>query len=341
MRIRAACAALLAILPTLLPSLAHADGKFYAGEAVPPGVPYQRALLLFEAGKETLVLQSKFGAPGGSLGWVVPVPAVPELGTLPAEVSGQLFFALDVSAQPETISVSSLLIAALSLGGLAAGIFLFRRRRLLWGGLCVAGTVLLAMGGLTLNLTRSSIAVLHEESVGIYDVKVITGDDGAHLVAWLAENGLQFTRADEPILDGYRRKGWCFVVARVRERAARRDPQELVDPLILRFAAPAPIYPLALTGTTSTPTEVLLYTLSPSKLDARGVLPLRFAGRTEAGSSPLALASGATWQPLAWERSLRYLCKFKGTLRPEQMQSDLVLAAAADNDPYREWILAR
>jgi hypothetical protein len=36
-----------------------------------------------------------------------------------------------------------------------------------------------------------------------------------------------------------------------------------------------------------------------------------------------------------------YLCKLRGTLRPAQMQSDLVLAAAADNEPYREWLWVR
>ena len=33
-----------------------ADGKFYAPERVPPDTPYQRALLIYQDGKETLVL---------------------------------------------------------------------------------------------------------------------------------------------------------------------------------------------------------------------------------------------------------------------------------------------
>ena len=35
---------------------------------------------------------------------------------------------------------------------------------------------------------------------------------------------------------------------------------------------------------------------------------------------------------------LSYLCKFQGTLTPAQMEEDLVLAPAEDDEPYREHI---
>jgi hypothetical protein len=70
------------------------------------------------------------------------------------------------------------------------------------------------------------------------------------------------------------------------------------------------------------------------------VLPLRFAGQT--GTDALRLVSRSpkpTWQALPWELGLGYLCKLKGTLRPEQMTSDLVLGPASDNRVYRERVL--
>jgi hypothetical protein len=36
---------------------------------------------------------------------------------------------------------------------------------------------------------------------------------------------------------------------------------------------------------------------------------------------------------------LSYLGKFKGTLTPEQMRGDLVLALAEDDEPYRQHII--
>lgn len=48
--------------------------------------------------------------------------------------------------------------------------------------------------------------------------------------------------------------------------------------------------------------------------------------------------SAAAWKPQKWERNLTYLCRFKGTLTPAQMASDLELAPA-DDAPYRERIL--
>jgi hypothetical protein len=39
------------------------------------------------------------------------------------------------------------------------------------------------------------------------------------------------------------------------------------------------------------------------------------------------------------ELDLSYLCKFKGTLTPEQMQEDFVLALAEDDEPYRKHII--
>jgi hypothetical protein len=75
-------------------SLARADGKVFAPVLIPQQVemPDQRALLAWENGVETLVIESAFVGKGTDFAWVVPLPSKPEVfpatrGTLPAAVT--------------------------------------------------------------------------------------------------------------------------------------------------------------------------------------------------------------------------------------------------------------
>lgn len=75
-------------------SSAWADGKVFAPASVPQQVamPDQRALLTWDNGVETLVIESAFVGEGTDFAWVVPLPAKPEVfpatrGTLPAAVA--------------------------------------------------------------------------------------------------------------------------------------------------------------------------------------------------------------------------------------------------------------
>jgi hypothetical protein len=345
------------VLVLVSSSLARADGKFYARERVPPGVPYQRAILMYDDGKETLILQSRFGPsgksePGAALGWVVPVPAVPELGSMTPGFG--LFFNVDRLSTPDITTIPVTLLTLLALPFILLALVWRRRKPSL---IEVAGIFLLPLIVMYISLPGSTgvrgFETVPETEADIYRAKVIKADNSSALMAWLNECGFQFTPSDQPVLDNYIEKGWCFVVAQVRpdeKMMALDNFERLTNPLILRFASKVPVYPLALTATTCAPTEVLLYTLSRSKLDARGVLPLRFANLLESTDSwdyildnyilgHVSSNSQGAWQALAWERNLTYLCKFKGTLTPAQMASDLELAPAADNEPYRERIV--
>jgi hypothetical protein len=73
---------------------AVADGKVFAPASVPQQVamPDQRALLAWDNGTETLVIESAFVGEGTDFAWVVPLPGKPEVfpatrGTLPAAVA--------------------------------------------------------------------------------------------------------------------------------------------------------------------------------------------------------------------------------------------------------------
>jgi hypothetical protein len=180
----------------------------------------------------------------------------------------------------------------------------------------------------------SGVEIVIAKDVGIFQVKVIQSKSSADLVAWLNEGGFKFGQEDVSVFDDYIQRGWCFVVAKVRSSEEARKSAEsegLVDPLILRFDTRNPVYPLALTGTNRTETEVLLYTIAEVKMDCGNRLRLEYAGildeyhRYEYDLLPLDER----------EKFLTYICKFKGKLKPEQMKSDLELQKAADDAPYR------
>jgi hypothetical protein len=88
------------------------DGKMFWREKVPPTIPYQRALILFKDGTETLVLQSKYEIPKketkASLGWVVPAPAVPEVATMRADAAQHMFLTLNLMSRPRVTSISDI-----------------------------------------------------------------------------------------------------------------------------------------------------------------------------------------------------------------------------------------
>jgi hypothetical protein len=365
------------LLVSNLPALA--DGMFYWPEPVPPGVPYQRALLLFDGQYETLVVQSQYHLPGASeeeFGWVVPVPAVPDLASMDPQAAEGFFRELATRSQPTVIDPLSLLWIAL--GSIIAGgaililllyLLSFYTPRLQWvrwhhAGLFIGANLVLllaVMCYLVIYISPRSffnpfsppegtgVDLLREVQVGIYDVQVVSAEGAGDLIQWLDENQFQFDESDTRLFDQYITQGWCFVVAKIDPARAGEDQavasEGLVAPLILRFPAGAPVYPLALTSTAGQETQILLYLLSEHKWQANGRLALQYAAPTGRAAvdnlySRLEQA-GAPAEPQGFfsgaERELTYLCKFKGTLAPDQMREDLILAPAENDRSYNRY----
>ncbi|MAE61758.1 MAG: hypothetical protein CMJ49_10435 [Planctomycetaceae bacterium] len=342
-----------------------ADGKFYARERVPPDIPYQRALILYHDGKETLVLQSNFetsdvSSANAAMGWVLPAPSVPELASMTAPEAENLFSRLGAVSQPRVTRRGDALWGTLLAVAVAGCVVLFLlyelsifaprlgslgRRRALLARLtfcCLLLAVVIALVRPYPVWPRAipRVEVLWSEQVGVYDAKVIKATNSADLIAWLTENGFQFTASDTPVLDRYIQRGWCFVVAEVRadlEADVADGLDGLIDPIILRFDTTSPVYPLALTSTIGIDTEVLIYFLADKKMSCGDRMEIHFAGDLDAdGLQRRSAESAEHFRP--WETSLDYLCKFKGRLSPEQMQTDLVFVPASDNKAYRRHI---
>ncbi len=346
---------------------AKADGKFYEREKVPPGLPYQRTFLIFYNGTETLAVQSKYslaqGKDANSLGWVVPTPNAPELASMDAAAAHVLFFKLALGSPAKYLRVSKsgglILVGGLVLLGTSVAILLVeesgvRRRSMIkakaWERLFLAGFLVALLGSLLILVggkrslggdMSGAVEVVKAEQVGIYDVSVVKSATAEPIVKWLTENGFHFGDRDKAVFADYVRKGWCFVVAKIGARAhvASIAPEGLTDPLVLTFRTDKPVYPLALTAAAGTKTEVLLYALSTSKLACGGRLRLRYAGRFKEqigiDDVPLITSNPEERRLLDGMPTDMMLCKFKGTLTPDQMKEDLVFEPAADNTPYR------
>lgn len=350
-------------------SAAYADGKMYWRDTVPPDIPYQRALILFDEGTQTLVLQSKYEVPKGDnpppIGWVVPVPATPELASMSADWAAHVFSDLEWRSRPQVTMVGQTLIfvlfttvAGLSLATLLLCLLSFvlplpqwvkrNRDALSRYALCglfgcfVMACLFPSLGSPTRG--GGGVDVISEQQVGIYDVRVVRSAESGPLIAWLNENDFKFGEADTAAFDSYVSKGWCFVVA-VINPGAKVDTGEVVfeglaAPLIMRFPCASPVYPLALTATGGFETDILVYLASTSKMTCGGRLTLRFAGEMRRATLvDLAfLAEPEGFFDLE-AMDFPYLCKFRDTLTPEQMREDIVFTKAEDDEPYREHIV--
>ncbi len=345
-----------------------ADGKMFWREKIPPKIPYQRALILFDEGTETLILQSRYEIPEGdkksSLGWVVPVPAEPELASMPADMARHMFMYLSMNSRPRVTRISPtvfgflfLTVAGLSLLTLLLCLLSFflplpqrfkeNRGRLarysLWGLLiCFVAAIIIP----SFASARGSLGVdvIAEQRVGIYDVSVVRSDDAEDLISWLNQNDFKFGDEDTAVFDSYVSKGWCFVVAIINPSVGddeRRIVSEgLAAPLILRFPCANPIYPLALTGTGGFETEILIYLASSTKMTANDRLTLRFAGEMyERNLEMLSVDTDPEGFFDPEKMNYPYLCKFKDRLTPDEMRTDIIFSRAEDDKPYREHII--
>ncbi len=341
------------------------DGKIFISDTIPADIPYQRAFLIFNEGTETLILQSKYEfshtSDVNSLGWIVPVPAVPDIGSVDADIAKTFFFQASFGTQPEVTRISSyvsIVIMSIFIFGFAVLVvclieypFLYmlgtskvtwsrRTKNSLAVTLVSFALVIFTMPSLSRSL--AGVDIIKAEKAGIYDIKVITSETAEPIMEWLRENSFNFDDNDTEVFQDYIDRNWCFVVAKVgsdtKVELDKVVTKGMVAPLILKFKTEKAIYPLALTSTIGTDTEVLLFTLSKDKFTcnerltlkhAKSLMPVNWIDHLliKADQKTCDLFSDIPKKPM-------FICKFKKKLSPEQMKQDLELEYAPDNNPY-------
>jgi hypothetical protein len=238
-------------------SIAFGDGCYVPERAVRkiPEITAQRAVLSWKDGIETLVIASALDSEAQTLGWIIPVPAVPD--TIEKATPGALK-SLDFCIQPRIYHDYSqevhATIIALVIANLIVGTFLFQRKRfgdLLWLLLIllVLYGLLLPAGGSARDGTVTHVSGVHVEktaTVGSYSISILKSSQSAGLDSWLTENGFAaLPETAGPTIAEYISKGWVFAAIKLtRGEAGANVPH----PIKLVFRSEEAVYPMKLTA---------------------------------------------------------------------------------------------
>jgi len=345
------------LLLSIYTPTAWADGKMYIREEVSTEIPYQRAAIIFANGQQTLILQSQYHIPDStqseSLGWIVPLPAPPEIASMDANISDQTFLWLDLQSRPKVIRTTNwLLILSVSLIlllTLAAGLwFGFKSKQKWWIALplyisltsiaLLSLFVILFVGARAWKKGADGVEIIKSQTAGIHQVNVIRADNLKPLLDWFDQNNFHYNQSDKTTLQSYIDRGWCFVTSKVEASLNKSDSSaihnHLLAPLILRFPTTNPVYPTALTATGGKDTEILIYLLSDTQFKTDQPIELRFHGsdsyRIIYLPEPIEFIDNEIMY-------YKYLSKYKSTMTPAQMETDIEFIPGK-LQPYRETI---
>jgi hypothetical protein len=155
------------------------------GMALESSVARERALIVYEAGREQLVMSFDLLAHGAQPAVVLPVPARPAVSSVPDP-----FTYLEAATRPA------------------------ERVEKRYGG-----------GGDGAAAGAPAVDVIDRKTIGGFDVTRIAGasDPGA-LKRWLDSHGYKTPVGAGPILAGYARRGWSFVAVRLPDGGSGRLP---------------------------------------------------------------------------------------------------------------------
>jgi hypothetical protein len=215
--------------------------------------PTQKAIIVYDAGREDLLLQVKYEGPLEEFGWLIPVPSLPTV----EKGSMQAFYELSQLTQGQ-------------LGG-------FDRASIL--------------GEVAHGLGEEPVKVIEVKTVGAYEAAVLAPHDAGGLERWLKAHGYSIPEGKAGIIDEYIRNGWYFIAAKISPdkpaafhsvsitatnateppvKARRQTQKQLssgeLHPLLISFDSPQCIYPLRISAAGGKLSEVSLYVLSAEAL---------------------------------------------------------------------------
>lgn len=250
-----------------------ADGCFVAPKFVwdkykDINEPTQKAIIVYDAGREDLILQVKYEGPTDEFGWLVPVPNLPEV----------------------------------KLGSMKCFYELSQYTQRLWdrpffGGGQHHGFTMGLMAADSLEYTEPPVRVIKIKTVGAYKIAVLSTKDATALEHWLDVNKFYFPAEKKDVIDFYVKQQFYFVAVKIdtskssgfKLLAPRQAGNELggnyqaylelasgeLNPLQISFASDRCMFPLKISSVNGKPSEVQVYVLSPEPLLEREMLKNR------------------------------------------------------------------
>lgn len=319
--------AFLFIFALIVPSLTLADGMIFPPPDYFMNESEQKAVIVYEQGRETLILSITFAGDAKDFGWVIPTPSRPEID----KSSDEIFTSLtDLTAPQNQV---------------------YRGIR---PGIKFGAPV------------KEEVTIIETKKVDIYEITTLTAEDHKALSKWLSENGYQFPEKGAYILDEYVQNNWFFVACKIRtevqeESVTKKLNKGHATPLKIVFDSEKIIYPLKISSLLSLQQQkaqekkskqqskewqeeiapvtgpyweipknvhIILYVFTDGKKELPGFTQDYANWIKPEQIKKLAFVDGKPW----FEPKKRfYLTRLSNYMEPEEMTEDLILRSSEDN----------
>ena len=229
-----------------------ADGCFFRAQEEQVGnsaeSPNQRALIIHDQNKETLVVQVKYQGDVRKFSWVLPVPSIPEENSI-TTVSDSIFTHLHDKTQPK--------------------LFIYSTRNYGKGAMDAGSNSDAEL------YNDIDVMVWENLQIGPYEIAVISSPTSQALMNWLNENRYEFPETAKQIVEFYTQKSWYFVAVRVsltNQLTKNSSTYQAGLPAIkMTFKTEKPVFPLRISELTSAENnEIELYVASRHRMTCGG-----------------------------------------------------------------------
>jgi hypothetical protein len=314
-------------------SVAFGDGCYIPERAVRtiPEIVAQHAVLSWKDGVETLVISSALDSEAQTLGWIIPVPAVPT--TMEKATPGTLK-TLDFCIQPVITHDLWQAVCAAILVVFLFNVFvatqLFKPERVIH--LLVLIFVLFLLNLLLVPLgmgtaetgavtKASDVPVEKTATVGSYAISILRPSRADGLDGWLADNGFAaLPEVASPIIADYIAQGWVFAAIKLtRGESGANVPH----PIKLVFTSKEAVYPMKLTAIAGGKPRFELFTIGDDRASC-DTLEEEFCDRFSnlcVGTTSGCKIGHSAICSLMWDQCV--LTKFVGSVNAASMTKDI------------------